>query len=84
MTNEIADANRLFETITNLSIAQTQILEMLQEVIPALLEEQREMAARLERFHMQIVRLTTLIRHSIPLTLRTEWRGHNMNLSTVH
>ena len=61
MANEIADANRLFETITNLSIAQTQILEMLQQVIPALLEEQREMRSEMQQFHMQIVRLTTLI-----------------------
>ena len=43
MADEVTDANELFKTIANLSIAQTQILEMLQEVIPALLEEQREM-----------------------------------------
>jgi hypothetical protein len=50
-----------FEAITNLSIAQTQILEMLQEVIPALLAEQQEMRSEMQRFHTQIVRLTVLI-----------------------
>jgi hypothetical protein len=61
MANEVADANQLLETIANLSIAQTQILEMLQQVIPALLSEQRDMRCEMEQFHMQIVRLTTLI-----------------------
>ena len=61
MADEVTDANQLFETITNLSIAQTQILEMLQEVIPALLEEQREMRNEMQQFHMQIMRLTALI-----------------------
>jgi hypothetical protein len=61
MADEVTDANPLFETIANLSIAQTQILEMLQEVIPALLEEQREMRNELQQFHMQIMRLTALI-----------------------
>jgi hypothetical protein len=73
MTNEVADANRLFETITNLSIAQTQILEMLQQVIPALLEEQREMRSEMQQFHMQIVRLTTLI--EAQQTAHTTHRG---------
>ena len=34
---------------------------MLQEVIPAQLEEQREMRSEMQQFHMQIARLTTLI-----------------------
>jgi hypothetical protein len=61
MADEVTDANQLFETIANLSIAHTQILEMLQEVIPALLEEQREMRNEMQQFHMQILRLTALI-----------------------
>lgn len=61
MADEVAGAAQLYETITNLSIAQTQILEMLQQVIPALLEEQRAMRSEMQQFHMQIVRLTTLI-----------------------
>jgi hypothetical protein len=61
MADEVADAAQLYETITNLSIAQTQILEMLQQVIPALLEEQREMRSELQQFHHQLVRLTALI-----------------------
>ena len=46
MTDQDADAGRLFETITNLSIAQTQILEMLQEVIPAQLKSSGRCAAK--------------------------------------
>jgi hypothetical protein len=61
MADEVADAKQLYETITNLSIAQTQILEMLQQVIPALLEEQREMRSEMQQFHVQIMRLTALI-----------------------
>ena len=34
---------------------------MLQELIPALLEEQREMRSEMQQFHVQIVRLTVLI-----------------------
>ena len=61
MANEVADEGRFLETIANLSIVQTQILEMLQEVIPALLEEQREMRSEMQQFHMQIARLAALI-----------------------
>ena len=61
MTDHDADENRFLETIANLSIAQTQILEMLQEVIPALLEEQREMRSEMQQFHVQIARLAALI-----------------------
>ena len=61
MADEVVDAKQLYETITNLSIAQTQILEMLQQVIPALLEEQREMRSEMQELHGQIMRLTALI-----------------------
>ena len=61
MANEVADEGRLLERIANLSIAQAQVLEMLQEVIPALLEEQREMRSEMQQFHVQIARLAALI-----------------------
>jgi hypothetical protein len=46
MANEVADANQLLETIANLSIAQTQILEMLQQVIPRCFLSREICAAR--------------------------------------
>ena len=42
------------------------------------------MRSEMQQFHMQIARLTTLIEAQLPLTLRTEWRGHHMNITTVH
>jgi hypothetical protein len=58
---DTAAAKQLFEKMNALSNSQTKMLAMFNEVLPALLAEQREMRSAVQQLHAQLLKLTAMI-----------------------